>query len=245
MTPIYETRQQDITSKVAESTNSQTPVKSRDLRSNDAIQKKLEESFRDLGYYYERKVRQYETEAPELRIDSLAAGQAYLAFYENLPEVAKKDRARIFGDLYEVIFNDDITAEKLLLSFLICRQIESRKRDAQGKVRNNQKVDEREWFAVEGTYHVLNAVKVFCELLQVDEPREEDWMPLIPHAIALIGDAVSSEVQQDHFFSSAKFFKDGKTKGRLHALAFKYGIEQLINDPMSGQSPPLSSFVDH
>jgi hypothetical protein len=75
---IYETRQQNITSEVAESTNSQTPVKSRDLRSNDSVQKKLEESLVDLGYFYERKARQHANQPGERRIDALAAGQAYL-----------------------------------------------------------------------------------------------------------------------------------------------------------------------
>jgi hypothetical protein len=37
---IYETRHRDISLKIAESTNSQTPIHSRDLRANDDVQKK-------------------------------------------------------------------------------------------------------------------------------------------------------------------------------------------------------------
>ncbi|MEA7595337.1 AIPR family protein, partial [Salmonella enterica subsp. enterica serovar Virginia] len=42
---IIETKSQPVSLAIAESTNSQTPIKSRDLRSNDDIQKKLEEAF--------------------------------------------------------------------------------------------------------------------------------------------------------------------------------------------------------
>ena len=42
---IYETKIPEISQRVAESTNSQTPIRSRDLRANDEMQRKLEESF--------------------------------------------------------------------------------------------------------------------------------------------------------------------------------------------------------
>ena len=56
---IYETRARDITGDIAEATNSQTPINTRDLHSNDEVQEKLEESFRDLGLFYERKAKQH------------------------------------------------------------------------------------------------------------------------------------------------------------------------------------------
>ena len=56
---IYETKQREISHRIAESTNSQTPIKSRDLHSNDDVQKKLEDEFFAMGYFYERKTDQY------------------------------------------------------------------------------------------------------------------------------------------------------------------------------------------
>jgi AIPR protein len=77
---IYETRDRDISIHIAESTNSQTPIKSRDLRANDFIQRQLEETFRDMGYYYERKRGQYQSQPRDQRVDLMAAGQACLAY---------------------------------------------------------------------------------------------------------------------------------------------------------------------
>jgi hypothetical protein len=52
---IYETNKEELSVSIAEYTNSQNPVKSRDIRSNDYIQKKLEKELLALGYFYERK----------------------------------------------------------------------------------------------------------------------------------------------------------------------------------------------
>jgi AIPR protein len=52
---ICETRDSKISEKISETTNSQTPVNTRDLHANDEIQKKIEEEFLSLGYFYERK----------------------------------------------------------------------------------------------------------------------------------------------------------------------------------------------
>jgi AIPR protein len=53
---VYETKQYEMSLKIAISTNSQIPIRSRDLRSNDEVQRKLEESFKDFGLFYERKM---------------------------------------------------------------------------------------------------------------------------------------------------------------------------------------------
>ena len=123
---VYETKRTEISAKIAESTNSQTPIRSRDLRSNDDVQRKLEESFRDLGLFYERKGNQYRDQPRHLRVDALSAGQAYLSYQLYLPEVAGKDRGKIFGELYEEIFNDDITAPRLLAPLQVFERVEER-----------------------------------------------------------------------------------------------------------------------
>jgi hypothetical protein len=111
---VYETRQHEMSLKIAESTNSQTPIRSRDLRSNDEIQRKLEESFLNLGYFYERKANQYKDEDKSRRLDALSAGQAYVAYMLEMPSVAGTQRGRIFGEMYETIFNEELTARALL-----------------------------------------------------------------------------------------------------------------------------------
>ena len=105
--------------KISISTISQTPIRSRDLRSNDEVQRKLEESFKDFGLFYERKNGQYKDQNKDLRIDAMLAGQAYLAYELGSPDVAAKDRGKIFGELYDSIFNDEITAQRLLIPLYI------------------------------------------------------------------------------------------------------------------------------
>ncbi|MBA3677331.1 MAG: AIPR family protein [Sphingosinicella sp.] len=75
---IIETKDKNFTHEVAEATNSQTPIRSRDIRSNDSIQIKLENSLRPLGYYYERKNDQYVDQRTENRIDAVKLGQIIL-----------------------------------------------------------------------------------------------------------------------------------------------------------------------
>ncbi len=123
---IYETKTKEISSQIAESTNSQTPINTRDLRSNDDVQKKLDESFRDIGLFYERKSKQYADQPKNLRIDALSAGQAYLAYNLGMPEVAKKDRSRVFSDLYDEVFSDSITPTKLLAPLHLIAEIEKK-----------------------------------------------------------------------------------------------------------------------
>ncbi|HYK56120.1 MAG TPA: AIPR family protein, partial [Flavisolibacter sp.] len=55
---IIETKSEEFSLAIAESTNSQTPIKGRDLRSNDDVQKKIELGFREIGFFYERKLNQ-------------------------------------------------------------------------------------------------------------------------------------------------------------------------------------------
>ena len=71
---IIETSSEDVKMSIAETTNSQTPINVRDLRSNDRQQRQLEESFADLGCYYERKTGQHADKEASKRVDALSAG---------------------------------------------------------------------------------------------------------------------------------------------------------------------------
>ena len=130
---IIETKSTKLSHSIAETTNSQTPIKGRDLRSNDAVQKKLEEAFAGMGLFYERKTGQYEDKERRLRVDALTAGQAHLSFGLGLPEVAKKDRGRIFGDLYETVFTDEITAYELFVAYRVLESVEREKASFRSK----------------------------------------------------------------------------------------------------------------
>ena len=211
---IYETRRPEISHKIAESTNSQTPIRSRDLRSNDDIQKKLEEEFADLGYFYERKAGQHDDKDRARVVDALATGQAYLAYVLDMPETAKKERGRVFGDLYEVVFNENITAAKLLVPLRVFAPIDSRKREIQAAMRRgDDSIDLRLLFLNDGAYHVLNAVSFLVRSQALDEQNVDMALPLVGEAIDIVREAVDAEAERDPTFSYNKFFKESYTKG--------------------------------
>ncbi|MCF7831890.1 MAG: AIPR family protein [Candidatus Pacebacteria bacterium] len=124
---IYETNDASFKSRIAEYTNSQNPVKDRDIRSIDLVQIKLEEDFKNLGYFYERKRGQYENEDRERKIDSEKLGQALLSFSLEMPAEAKNKKSIIFGDEYEIIFNDNLIAQDALVIFDLYKAIEKKK----------------------------------------------------------------------------------------------------------------------
>lgn len=218
LTRIYETKTKAISTDIAESTNSQTPINTRDLRSNDEVQKKLEESFRDVGMFYERKAKQFADEPRVKRVDSLAAGQAFLAYQLGMPEVAKKDRSRVFSDLYDEVFNEDITPTKLLVPLMVLGEIERAKRTIQKKIRRQERVDPRMLFLIDGAYHVLFTVCQLCEEASLDPDNEAVAKNYISSAMNLVANLVKEEIEVDEAFTFNRFFKDAKTKVKIQAL---------------------------
>jgi hypothetical protein len=209
---IYETRDREISIHIAESTNSQTPIKSRDLRANDFIQRQLEETFRDMEYYYERKRGQYRNQPREQRIDLMAAAQAYLAYYLEQPEVAKKDKARIVGDQYEDIFNEDITAEVMLTPVLLMKLIDQKKRELQAKIRGGGAFEAEELCLIDGGYHVLYMISLLCDQDGVTPSNLGEARERIDRAIQIVGGVVNREMRGSPAFTTSRFFKDAKTK---------------------------------
>ena len=212
---VIETTSEEVKLSIAESTNSQTPINVRDLRANDRQQRQLEESFADLGYFYERKASQFEAEARDKRIDALSAGQAYLGYGNGLPEVAKKDRGRVFGDLYDTVFTEDLTASKLLIASKLINEINDRKKTVRSKIRNDEVLAEGEMSLIDGAYHVLFAVKQISlregrSIWEIEETRKS-----IEEAIKVVGEIYAREQLNDANFSSNRFFKDARTKDEV------------------------------
>lgn len=220
---VYETKEREISQKIAESTNSQTPIRSRDLRANDDVQKKLEEEFRDLGYLYERKTAQHADSDKTKRIDALTAGQAYLAYYLEYPEVAKKDRGRVFGDLYEVVFSTEISAQSLLTPLQVSEPIVVRKRALQSAMRRGQEFDKSHLFLLEGNYHVLYVIRLLCEHRNLAKSDSNVAKQQLDDAIEIVKLTVERERAKDpDSFRVNVFFKDADTKKKLRDVLIEY-----------------------
>ena len=156
---IYETKDRDLSSRIAERTNSQSPVNTRDIHSIDIEQINLEREFEALSLFYERKRAQFEYKPILKRVDAEKCGQCYLAFYEEMPLEAKNRKGMIFGSKYDVIFNSTTTAEKLLLPLRLFDAIEAeRAKSATGK---------RAWLNY-ASYHILFAMRLLAAKKKIE-----------------------------------------------------------------------------
>ena len=128
---IFKARGEEFALKVCETTNTQTAVKGRDLRSLDPIQRQIKGQFRKLGYYYEIKRFGYATEKNvdktpyKAILNNEKVAKAYLAFIGN-PSDARARLYRLFdkNEYYPVIFPEDRDASELLLPYLMLKRIE-------------------------------------------------------------------------------------------------------------------------
>jgi len=117
---VYASQDEQFIEKITIATNNQTAVTSRDLHSNDMLQRDLERLFSARGYYYERKVRKFKhlPKSEQKRvIPNEKAGQAHLAVVQHLPAVAMSQPSKIWEAYYEDIFKSRV--EELLGSYLV------------------------------------------------------------------------------------------------------------------------------
>lgn len=126
---IYATGDSELSGKIAEYTNSQNPVRGRDIRANDHVQKVLENELLQNGYFYERKKNFYKDKPKTERIDSEKVGQVVMSYYLGLPGEAKNEKKTIFDERYEKIFDENlITASYILLPYKLFQRIEAYRR---------------------------------------------------------------------------------------------------------------------
>lgn len=107
-------------------TNSQNPVDLRDLRANDPVQLRLETDIRQLGYNYRRKRTDGPTRPEDITTGTTA--EAVLAVRCKRPHQAKFFTREHFGKLYDTIFNDQLTGAEVVISTLLYRIAENRRK---------------------------------------------------------------------------------------------------------------------
>lgn len=224
---IYETKNKELSTDIAEYTNSQNPVKSRDIRSNDYTQKKLESELSSMGYYYERKRNQYHNELKEKRIDAEKAGQAVMAFFNKLPSEAKDKKRQIFAEKYDEVFSDDITADSILVSIKLYQYIEEQKMTCKKIILSDPKLFEENSFILHSTYYILFTISELADKyeLQKTESELESLKSLYLNAKTIVNNAVISENKklEDYAenYSHRSFFKGNSPR--------KY-IEQSVHE---------------
>jgi hypothetical protein len=210
---ICQTRDYRISEKISETTNRQTPVVSRDLHANDRIQKQLEEEFRTLNYFYERKKNQYADKPKSQRLDSELMGQLYLAYYLDMPSEAKNSKILVFGSKYDDIFNEEeITASRVLLPYRIYLPLIQEKNEIQKKKRNRAPINERDAFLSRATFHILNSVKLIAEKEGIDLSHSEGIVQATQKALKYIEEVIAKEEhRRGSTYTHDKFFKETQT----------------------------------
>jgi len=213
---ICQTRNHKISEKIGETTNSQTPVLTRDLHANDRIQKKLEDEFFSLGYFYERKRNQYTTKPRAKRLDNELLGQMYLAYYLDMPSEARNSKSLVFGNKYGDVFNEDTTATRMLLPYQIYVPLDAKRKDIQKKKRNRDQISERDAFVSRATFHILNAVKIIAEKENINLGVSKGIDDATELAIKYIEEIVDIETKlRGETYTHDKFFKEIPTNRKV------------------------------
>lgn len=111
---------------ISEATNSQSPVKVSDLKSNDPVQRQIQANFKGLSqpYHYERKRGEWKSLSPaekakfgSRRVNMIDIGQAWYSYGGN-PAKAVSAKDEIFSDstVYKIIYKKDMDVRLYLLS---------------------------------------------------------------------------------------------------------------------------------
>jgi hypothetical protein len=212
---IYETSKEELSVNIAEYTNSQNPVKSRDIRSNDFVQKKIDKELDALGYFYERKRGQHIGKPKIKRIDAEKAGQALFAFLNKMPAEAKNDKQLIFADKYDEIFSDQITAEDVLITTQIFNEIEARKLKKKKEIVDHPRKYNSESFILHSTYYIMYGISELADTKKISKKLKNysELISLYDDSISLIKKAIELEKSSlGNAYSHNKFFKSNKPK---------------------------------
>ncbi len=121
---------EDIVLRITHATNSQNPVDLKDLRSNDEVQQRLENSIQALGFSYRRK--RTDGAPKPMDITSGAAAEAILAVWRVAPHQAKFLTREHFGKLYKEIFQAGLNGSQAITAVLLYRIAENHRRRPTG-----------------------------------------------------------------------------------------------------------------
>jgi hypothetical protein len=231
---IYETRNEELSTDIAEYTNSQNPVKSRDIRSNDYVQKKLERELEVSGYFYERKKGQFAGKPKAKRIDAEKAGQALLAFYNKTPAEAKDAKRIIFAEKYDDIFTDQATADAVLLAVEIFNEVEKRKLQRKRDILADLTNYEDESFILHSSYYIMFVISELADIRQISKKYSNYSviMALYDEAVELIRRSIRVEKESlegyKETYTHRMFFKGDRPKLHLEDLLKKKSSDPAL-----------------
>lgn len=226
---------EELAEKITESTNSQNPINSRDLRANDEIQRLLDRSLLDRGYYFQRKRNQYIDKPRDRVIDNLLFAQVYYSFYLEKPHEARNKKSKLFGDdiVYNQIFASDLEPEKVIFLHLLykkslnlLRQLKKEQtlqipRDVIDRSKLFILYALRVYFEMKG--HIINTQEFFTN----EEIIEQLTPELVKKILLIIHTEVESMLGKDESLNKAKAFQRKELVERIQKKV-KEGIEKGV-----------------
>lgn len=234
---IIETKDHTLYAKVAEATNSQTPIRSRDLRSNDPVLIKLENSLRPYGWFFDRKRDQHSNISDVERIDALKLGQIWLAYVRGEPDKAKTASDRIFGEYFSLIFDpDEMNAERVVSVWKIYNLIENEKRRVQELLRQDRvtrysRYEEPFWI-IEGMYHLAYALRVAAEDHDCDIYNFDAVRDFFGEAKSNITEFVKKQPRASYY----RLFRTAETKSQIFRSAEERKQLELFSEDSSNEN---------
>jgi len=237
---IYETRNKVLSTNIAEYTNSQNPVKTRDIRSNDYIQIKLEKEFQAMGYFYERKKNLYSGKPISKRLDAEKVGQLLMAFYNKMPAEAKDKKRLIFAEKYDDVFNDSLNAKKILLPINLFKKIEDEKAKVRVAIFSRGDIDIREYkengpllYSSYWILYVLHELAIYKNIDLILDNTEE-ICKLYEIASQIIKDVWKEDTKNEkdpaRRFAYESFFKKSKPMKYLDILFESDKIKEYFKE---------------
>ncbi|MGB4067793.1 MAG: AIPR family protein [Nitrospira sp.] len=231
LTRIYQTQDPALVDKIVLTTNNQNQISSRDLRANHPAQLDMERAFSIYGYYYERKPRQFDGQAIDVKklFTNEYVAQAYLAIVLKTPSDGRARKYKVWGESHSRIFSGG-AVEPYIISAIIASRVTEWLRGS-GSTTVSDEI--QRLISKRGSFHVARVAAYLCrhsdgwhgaQRVLAQELAEFEKTPskltdIIPAAFNLVVSAIKSNpthaADVDRALKSAALDKD--IDKRLHA----------------------------
>ncbi len=214
---IVETTDPRLLMQIIEATNSQSKVTSRDLHSNDEIQKLIEQNLLSKGYFYEARKNKYRGKEGKKRVDAEVAVQSYYSIFFEQPAIAKDKKKLLFGDKYDELFNESTNPEDILYAFLLLRYVQ--KNNKQDKyLRKFNFLKDATLHTTALMHRYANNKKSRIEMLKNTENAKKVYEKCIKATAILVKEKYKLEKEK---YEHRRTFKDPETYGRILEILLK------------------------
>lgn len=238
---IYEIKNKEenreLKIKIAEYTNSQNPVNTRDIRAVGQTQILLERQFKIKGYFYERKKNQYKDQPKEKRLDAEKIGQMLISFYNEKPAEAKNTKQIIFGTEYENVFSDDITADSILLVNEIFDFIDKKRNKEAFKLKQREEVKHFDTYILHCSYYLLYIIKKLADYKEIDLNigNKDKIIKLYDSAKKIILEIITDKFKDENgkleeFPAFGPYFKSNQLKNKFEVSYLNNKDTQILKN---------------